>query len=166
MSKHDDAYRRGMEAGQRLQEFREHLWQIWMNRNYSRSYGTVELGAWCSALLDAVEGGQPVHVAIGAALDAYAVARAEIREADAREQAAGEAAYAEAARRHELAIKVTCPYCGAEPGATCRTAGPTGQSHPKGIHDHRDRYRAGCGLLGSADVDAELQALTEAGDAP
>lgn len=54
----------------------------------------------------------------------------------------GEAEYAEAARRHELAMTVECPFCGARPGMACRTAGPSGAGHPKGVHDHKDRYRA------------------------
>jgi hypothetical protein len=53
-----------------------------------------------------------------------------------------EAEYAEAIRRHELAMSVECPHCGAQPGTPCRTAGPTGAGHPKGIHDHKDRYQA------------------------
>lgn len=50
--------------------------------------------------------------------------------------------YAEAVRRHELAMTVECPYCGAQPGTACRTAGPSGVGHLKGVHDHKDRYRA------------------------
>jgi hypothetical protein len=64
-----------------------------------------------------------------------------------------EAEYAEAARRneqavlrHELAMTAECPFCAAQPGAQCRTAGPTGVGHPKGIHDHKERYRAATDL--------------------
>jgi hypothetical protein len=53
-----------------------------------------------------------------------------------------EAEYAEAVRRHELALAVGCPYCGAQSGAACRTAGPSGTGQLKGVHDHKDRYRA------------------------
>lgn len=53
-----------------------------------------------------------------------------------------EAEYAEAVRRHELAVTVECPYCGAGPGETCRTAGRDGSAQPKGVNDHKDRYRA------------------------
>jgi hypothetical protein len=55
---------------------------------------------------------------------------------------ARDAEYDEAVRRHELAMTVACPYCGAQPGTACRTAGPSGAGHPKGVHDHKDRYRA------------------------
>lgn len=59
-----------------------------------------------------------------------------------------EAEYAEAVRRHERAVTVTCPYCGAAPGLTCRTVSPGAGGHPKGVHDHADRYRLTAGLLG------------------
>jgi hypothetical protein len=62
-----------------------------------------------------------------------------------------DAEYAEAVRRHELAITAECPYCGAAPGLVCRTAGPSGIGHPKGVHDHRDRYRAAEHLLDPPD---------------
>ena len=54
---------------------------------------------------------------------------------------AQEEEYAEQLRRHEIAITVECPYCGAAPGDVCRTAGPTGLRHSKGSGDHKDRYR-------------------------
>jgi hypothetical protein len=50
---------------------------------------------------------------------------------------AREAEYDEAVRQHELAITVECPYCGAQPGTACRTTGPSGAGHPKGVHDTR-----------------------------
>jgi hypothetical protein len=55
---------------------------------------------------------------------------------------AEEEEYAEAVRRHEPAMTVACPHCGAQPGTGCRTAGPSGAGHLKGVHDHKDRYRA------------------------
>lgn len=81
--------------------------------------------------------------------DILARAMAVYREEEAASQQnwgerhqAQEAEYAEAVRRHELAMTVECPYCGAQPGTACRTAGPSGAGHPKGVHDHKDRYRA------------------------
>ena len=52
-----------------------------------------------------------------------------------------EAEHAEKTRRHELALQVTCPHCGAAPGDVCRTTGPTGPK-AKGLDDHKTRYRA------------------------
>jgi hypothetical protein len=72
-----------------------------------------------------------------------------------REQA--DAEYDEAERRHELAITAECPYCGAAPGLACRTRGPSGVGHPKGVHDHADRYRAAEGLFAPPGPD-ELEA--------
>lgn len=51
---------------------------------------------------------------------------------------------AEAERRHELALKVDCPYCGETADAECVTE--PGRA-PLGVRDHRDRYRAACHLL-------------------
>jgi len=57
--------------------------------------------------------------------------------------------YAEAARRHQIAVTAQCPYCGAGPGAECRTtSGPGGGGHPKGVHDHARRYDAALDLPG------------------
>jgi hypothetical protein len=72
------------------------------------------------------------------------------RNREARRQQA-EADYAEAVRRHKIAITADCPYCGAAPGSMCRTAGPSGIGNPKGVHDHADRYRAGEHLLGQEE---------------
>ncbi len=80
--------------------------------------------------------------------DILARAMAVFREGEAasgqtweKRRQAEEAEYTEAVRRHELAITVECPHCGAQPGTACRTAGPSGAGHLKGIHDHKDRYR-------------------------
>lgn len=81
--------------------------------------------------------------------DILARAMAVFREQEAassqswqKQRQAEEAEYAEAVRRHELAMTVECPYCGAKPGTACRTAGSSGAGHLKGVHDHKDRYRA------------------------
>ena len=66
-----------------------------------------------------------------------------------------EAEYAEALRRHEVAITAECSYCGAAPGSVCRTAGPKGFGNPKGVHDHADRYRAAVGLLDPFGGDSQ-----------
>lgn len=50
----------------------------------------------------------------------------------------------EAERRHGMALKVGCPYCGAAEGAECVTQ--PGRA-PLGVRDHKDRYRAACSLL-------------------
>lgn len=65
--------------------------------------------------------------------------------------------YAEQLRRHEIALTVECPFCGAVPGAGCRTAGPSGLSHSKGSTDHMDRYRKAKHLLDKKpDTEAAL----------
>lgn len=89
-----------------------------------------------------------------AATEVYdaAVSRARRKGEAARQQQ--EAEYAEALRRHEVAVTAECPYCGAEPGRVCRTAGPSGIGNPKGVHDHGDRYRAAAGLLGPPGGDS------------
>jgi hypothetical protein len=56
--------------------------------------------------------------------------------------------HAEAVRRHALAVKVECPYCGASEGAECVTERTRSAC---GIRDHKDRYRAACSLLVSVD---------------
>ena len=63
------------------------------------------------------------------------------------EMARWEAERKEALTRHELAVRVDCPYCGAESGEVCFTR-PAKNS--RGILDHKDRYRAACGLLTNA----------------
>ena len=61
-----------------------------------------------------------------------------------------DAEHAEKTRRHELAVQVECPACGAAPGDPCRTMGPTGPK-AKGLDDHKVRYRAATSEpLGSA----------------
>ena len=52
-----------------------------------------------------------------------------------------EAEHAEKTRRHQLALQVTCPQCGAAPGDVCRTTGSAGPM-AKGLDDHKARYRA------------------------
>lgn len=53
-----------------------------------------------------------------------------------------EAERAEAVRRHQVALKVGCSYCGAGPGLVCRVASPgVSGAYSKGVHDHADRYR-------------------------
>jgi hypothetical protein len=106
---------------------------------------------------------EAIELLVADAIDAYDKAAAEIRqdEEDRRQQA--EAEYAEAVRRHETAITVECPYCGSAPGLVCRTAGPAAHgSHPKGIHDHRDRYRAALKLLDAGRLRDEREALEQA----
>jgi hypothetical protein len=88
-----------------------------------------------------------------AAVEVYdAAASRAARDRDVARQKA-EAEYAEAVRRHEVAITADCPYCGAEPGRVCRTAGPSGIGNPKGVHDHADRYRAALLVLGPPPGD-------------
>jgi hypothetical protein len=75
-----------------------------------------------------------------------AVSEFDYREAQARQeeeyhQQRWEAEHAEKTRRHELALQVACPVCGAVPGDPCRTTGPTGPK-AKGLDDHKARYRA------------------------
>lgn len=80
-------------------------------------------------------------------VDRFAAIDAEERQRQADDEERWRAAYAESVRRHELAIQVECPFCGAQPGEVCRTTGPSGKRQPKGVHDHRGRYRAATGTL-------------------
>jgi hypothetical protein len=62
---------------------------------------------------------------------------------------------AELARRHELAIRVECPYCGVPAGAVCVTS-PARYSY--GVRDHKGRYRAACHLFQVAETGATVTA--------
>lgn len=75
-----------------------------------------------------------------------AVSEFDYREAQAQQeeeyhQQRWQAEHDEKTRRHELALQVACPVCGAVPGDPCRTTGPTGPK-AKGLDDHKARYRA------------------------
>jgi hypothetical protein len=69
----------------------------------------------------------------------------EVRQQNKADRERREAAYAEVLRRHELAIRAECPWCGATPGSRCRTV--PGR-HLRGSGDHADRYRAAVHLFG------------------
>lgn len=92
-----------------------------------------------------------VEAAVGAAFEVWCLESGRARQADQARRDRRQAEYDEAVRRHEAAITAECPYCGAAPGTTCRTAGPSGKRQPKGVHDHRGRYRAARALLDSAE---------------
>lgn len=83
-----------------------------------------------------------IYKALDHAIDRHEQRIAVLRQADDRRDEMRAAEYAEAVRRHELAVTIECPYCGARPGQSCRTSGLTGKSAPKGVHDHTDRHRA------------------------
>ena len=87
-----------------------------------------------------------VAVDIGAILSrAIAIYREREGRAQAdsrKEDEHRKAARTEAKRRHEMAIAVECPYCGARPGVPCRSRGLNAIGQSKGIADHKDRYRA------------------------
>jgi hypothetical protein len=76
------------------------------------------------------------------AISCYRAAQDGNNAAYERGRARQEKECAEAVRRHELAVKVECPYCGAAPGVVCRSTGPSTEGHAKGVHDHTARYRA------------------------
>lgn len=59
----------------------------------------------------------------------------------------------ELARKHEIAAKVECPTCGASPGESCMTSGPSGARNKLGIHDHAPRYRLATGLITPRNQD-------------
>ena len=110
-------------------------------RAFARSY---------QALLGQLADSQDPAAAIAEAIRVYdqdmTAFVAARRKADARRQAE----YAEAVRRHQVAVTVECPYCNSAPGAVCRTAGPSGKSFPKGVADHRDRYRTAAHAVNGA----------------
>ncbi|MEQ7008332.1 hypothetical protein ABN028_19345 [Actinopolymorpha sp. B17G11] len=110
-------------------------------RNYYDFQNGAEYAATLAALLhELIEQGDVSTMLL--AVNKFGEVCHDIRETDEKRRARNEAAYAEAVRRHELAIKVDCPYCGSAAGTVCRTKGPNGSSGPKGVHDHADRYRA------------------------
>lgn len=127
-----------------LAAFESHLqWAIWNSHDdYDR--GLRPLAASYKLLIDElVDLDDPrIPEILGRAIGLFNERAAAARAAGEEGRKRRDAEYAEAERRHELAITVECPYCGAEPGQGCRTAGKSGAGHPKGIQDHRDRYRA------------------------
>ena len=85
---------------------------------------------------------------VAEAIDVWLKRGEEERQASEAGRQRQEAERAEAERRHELALTAECPYCGAAPGSVCHTAGPSAKGRvPKGVHDHRDRWRAALSLL-------------------
>lgn len=103
--------------------------------------GLVELDEHLeSAGLDA--GVPRIPDILARAVTVFREEEAESSQSWQKRRQAEEEEYAEALRRHELAMTVECTYCGAQPGTACRTAGPSGVGHLKGVHDHKDRYRA------------------------
>lgn len=87
-------------------------------------------------------------------IDSLRAAMAAYDEEETRQRASwqqyrerSDAERAERERMHELAITAECPFCGAQPGSPCRTAGPSGKSYSKGIDHHVDRVRAATGTL-------------------
>jgi hypothetical protein len=143
MQLHDDESQSMLIFAEQLGGFREHL-EAYARRQPS-DYASSEVrplaAAWLE-LLDRLADGQAAWTAISDAIDAHDKAAGENREAADASSASAQIAYQEAVRRHELAVQVTCPYCGAAPGATCRAAGADGASTARGINDHRDRWRS------------------------
>jgi hypothetical protein len=134
----------------RLAAFESHLeWSVSMFSS-SRYDCDPALASSYLHLIGRLEeiGGDAVTAALAEAIIIFDSAERRNRETDERERQQREDDYAEAVRRHRIAINAECPYCGAQPGATCRTAGPTAHgSYPKGIHDHAGRYRAAVGTV-------------------
>ncbi|MGO9294781.1 MAG: hypothetical protein ACLP52_13060 [Streptosporangiaceae bacterium] len=141
-----------LNIGARAQQLSDSLSHAW--ENYCSGYAEYDIEALAAAagalalVLDRLLADGHVDV-LSVALARYdllaavAYRRSSAEQADYRaDQQRREAEYQEATRRHELAVTVECPYCGAVPGLDCRTAGPTGSRYPKGIHDHAGRYRA------------------------
>jgi hypothetical protein len=108
----------------------------------------AEVGATEEAVAAVAEAANIFDAGFACAVKAREAQRAR-READREaDQERREAAYEEAVRRHRIAVRAECPYCGAAPGVNCHTAGPSGHGYPRGIHAHADRYRAAVGVLG------------------
>jgi hypothetical protein len=103
--------------------------------------GLVELDEQLGAAILG-DGFPSVPDVLARAMAAFREEEAQAEQDWARDREADEARYTEAVRRHEVAITVKCPYCDAEPGTPCRTAGPTAVGHPKGTNDHKARYQA------------------------
>ncbi len=79
--------------------------------------------------------------ALQVALDEFDYWVAQSEEAQESQLRRWEDEHAERTRRHELALQLTCPHCGAAPGDVCRTTGSAGPM-AKGLDDHKARYRA------------------------
>jgi hypothetical protein len=79
--------------------------------------------------------------ALQVAVDEFDYRVAQSQEEQDRQHRRWESEHAEKTRRHEIAVRVTCPLCGAAPGDVCRTTGSTGPM-AKGLDDHKARYRA------------------------
>jgi hypothetical protein len=96
-------------------------------------------GALAAVLRYLIEAGDAE--ALQVAVTEYDYREAQARQEEEYHQRRWEAEHAEKTRRHELAVQVACPNCGAAPGDPCRTTGPTGPK-AKGLDDHKARYRA------------------------
>ena len=95
--------------------------------------------AFAAVLRHLIEAGDDETLQVAVSEFDYCEAQARQEEEDYRGR--WEAEHAEKTRRHELALQVACPQCGAAPGDPCRTTGPTGPK-AKGLDDHKARYRA------------------------
>lgn len=145
-----------------LARLREHLEQDYYRaRHDDFGWGYIDttgvaIGASYYVLLDRLaevegEAVAPLTAAVAEALDVYHKVTARIAETEAARRDREKQRHAEAERRHALAVRVECPYCGAEPGQSCITRGPSGRGQAKGVQDHVDRYRAAENLLGRAE---------------
>lgn len=120
-----------------LAEFTEHLEWTAADR-YHSDHGAVPLADAFLALLHALEANAEPLDAIAAALDEWKSATQRLRNTDeaARTQAAADSE--RLAAEDEIARKVTCPACGAEPDERCRSLGRVSKVRTQ---SHRRRSR-------------------------
>ena len=125
-----DLFQIGAEA-QRIIEHAE-VWAIGPHGAQDQPEWPATLAALLRHLLD-----QGDIDALLVALEAHAKATAKANQVDEDRRARQETEYAEATRRHAIAVTAKCPHCSAQPGDVCRTS----SGATKGIHDHADRLR-------------------------
>jgi len=102
-------------------------------------YPSLYAAALAAVLRHLIEAGNAG--ALQVALDEFDYWVAQSEEAQESQLRRWEDEHAERTRRHELALQLTCPHCGAAPGDVCRTTGSAGPM-AKGLDDHKARYRA------------------------
>lgn len=102
------------------------------------------------AILDALEAGHDRVESTSHAITVWRAAhktRADQQKHDQEQRAAD---YARRMAEEETTRKVECPYCGAHPGASCRT---TGALQTVRTDSHRDRYRHARNLHDTSRAD-------------
>lgn len=130
-----------------LAAFRDHLERAAVGR-YSITHAQAEpLADAFLALLDAFEGGSDPVSALTAAMREWDIARARLLDAYDVVRDRAEADHQRRMAEDELACRVSCPACGAEPGQKCRSLG---KAHTTRTLSHQSRRRLACSTENAA----------------